>query len=304
MMEWLLIDGKARDLGDGFTVRRFMPSVQRRSVGPFVFFDHFGPTVLEPGHPFDVRPHPHIGLATVTYLLDGAIMHRDSLGSVQVIEPGAINWMTAGSGIVHSERRPPHLEAQAFTNHGIQLWAALPRSHEEMAPAFIHTPAEAIPQATLDGGVQLRVLLGQALDMQSPVAVVSPTLYLDLLLPAGARWQAPAGLAQELGVYAVDADVTLDGKPLAAHTLALSPAVPADGAQQADAWVLEAGDAPARVLVLGGAPLDGPRFIWWNFVSSRKERIVQAAQDWEAERFAAVPGEHERIPLPERRPAV
>lgn len=299
-MEWTRVTGNSRDLGDGFTVRRFMPSAQRRSVGPFVFFDHFGPTVLHPGEPFDVRPHPHIGLATVTYLFEGAILHRDSVGSVQVIEPGAINWMTAGSGIVHSERKPPEKSQDTFTSHGIQLWAALPQSHEEMTPSFRHTSAQAIPEVALPG-VRVRVLVGQALGVQSPVDVVVPTLYLDVHLEAGARWHVPAELAQELGVYTVDAEIALDGMPLPAQTLALSPAMAAGGAQQAGSMVLQAGAQPSRVLLLGGAPLDGPRYIWWNFVSSRKERIVQAAEDWEAQRFTVVPGEHDRIPLPQRR---
>lgn len=286
----LLLAGHTKDLGGGFHVRRLLPAAQRRSVGPFIFFDHFGPAHVRPEDNHDVRPHPHIGLATVTYLFEGAMMHRDSLGSEQVIEPGAINWMTAGSGIVHSERRPEALAQRSFTNHGLQLWAALPREAEEAAPSFRHTPAAAIPELAVDAAT-VRVLVGSAFGAQSPVATFSETLYLDVQLPANARFTLPA-LAAEMALYAVDAPVQLDGTTLPAQGMAVL--------ESGAATHIRTAGTPARLAVIGGAQLDGPRHMWWNFVSSRKERIVQAADDWEAGRFTPVPGESEFIPLPER----
>ena len=288
----LRLTGHAKDLGDGFLVRRVLPAAARQSVGPFVFFDHFGPVNVPPGGGHAVRPHPHIGLATVTYLFDGAMLHSDSLGCVQQIAPGAINWMTAGRGIVHSERPPPALAASAYTNHGIQLWAALPQAFEEVEPSFTHTPAADIPELTV-GDAQVRVLIGQAWGQTSPVATFAPTVYLDIALPAGGRLDLPP-LAQELAVYPVDGDVDVDGAVLAARTLALlEPGL----ATQIHAT------AATRLLVIGGDALDGPRFISWNFVSSRKERILQAEADWQAQRMGQVPGDAEFIPLPDKRPA-
>ncbi len=287
----LRLAGHAKDLGGGFKVRRLLPAVQRQAVGPFLFFDHFGPVTVEPGAGHDVRPHPHIGLATVTYLFSGAIMHRDSLGHVQQIEPGAINWMTAGRGIVHSERRPESLAHQSFVNHGIQLWAALPQAHEEVEPSFVHTPSAAIPQVQV-GDATVRVLIGAAFGQTSPVATRAPTLYLDVQLPAGATLEVPA-LVQEMAVYAVDAPVQLNAERLDAQLLAVMAA--------GQPLHLVASDSPVRLMVIGGDALDGPRYLWWNFVSSRKERIVQAARDWEAQAMGQVPGEVEWIPLPEHR---
>lgn len=287
----LRLAGHAKDLGGGFTVRRLLPSGQRQAVGPFLFFDHFGPVTVVPGDQHDVRPHPHIGLATVTYLFEGAIMHRDSLGSVQQIEPGAINWMTTGRGIVHSERRPESLLDKTYVNHGIQLWAALPQAHEETEPAFVHTPADAFAQVRV-GDATVRVLIGTAFGHTSPVATYSPTLYLDVQLPAGATLDIPA-LAQEMAVYTVDAPVMLNGEALDAHLLAVME--PGQGAHLA-----ASAEAGARLMVIGGDALDAHRHIWWNFVSSRKERIVQAADDWDARAMGQVPGEVEWIPLPER----
>ncbi|HXE21178.1 MAG TPA: pirin family protein [Rhodoferax sp.] len=290
MSALLQLRGRDHDIGGGFLVRRLLPSAQRQSIGPFLFFDHFGPVLEQPGVNHDVRPHPHIGLSTVTYLFEGAMVHRDSLGYVQKIEPGAINWMTSGRGIVHSERRPQELREQAYVNHGIQLWAALPREHEEVAPSFAHTPAAAMP-ALKAGDADVRVLVGEAFGAVSPVATYSKTIYLDVALPANGRLSLPP-LAPELAVYAVDAEVLIDGTPVAAHTLAvLSPGVSVE----------LAAPAAARLMVLGGDALPERRFIWWNFVSSRKERIAQAAQDWEAQAVGQVPGETEFIPLPEKR---
>ncbi|SFC11690.1 hypothetical protein SAMN05216344_10995 [Polaromonas sp. OV174] len=286
----LTLRGHDKDLGGGFLVRRLLPAAQRQSVGPFLFFDHFGPVSVQPGTNHDVRPHPHIGLATVSYLFEGAIMHRDSLGSEQRIEPGAINWMTAGRGIVHSERGPEDLRGQAYLNHGLQLWAALPEAYEEVAPDFVHTPAAAIPVLSM-GGAQVRVLIGEAFGQTSPVKTFSKTIYLDIALAAGASLELPA-LAAELALYSVDADLMVDGEPVAAHTLAvLAPGV----AAQISA------STPVRLVVIGGDALEARRFIWWNFVSSRKERIVQAGDDWVAQKMGRVAGDDEFIPLPERK---
>ena len=286
-----ILDGHPKDLGGGFVVRRLLPAATRRAVGPFVFFDHFGPVRVTPEAEHDVRPHPHIGLATVTYLFEGAMMHRDSLGSGQLIEPGAVNWMTAGRGIVHSERRPEALRHQTYVNHGLQLWVALPREHEEAEPAFMHTAAADIPEVRQDDAV-VRVLVGAAFGAHSPVATFAPTLYLDVQLRAGGRFTLPS-LVPEQAVYSVQGDLLLDGQRLSSGCMAVL--------QPGEHLELSAGVQAVRAVVIGGAPLDGPRHMWWNFVSSRKERIVQAAQAWEAQRFAPVPGETAFIPLPERR---
>ena len=289
----LQLTGHDKDLGGGFIVRRLLPSAKKQAVGPFIFFDHFGPVTVHPADQYDVRPHPHIGLATVTYLFDGAILHRDSLGSVQEIEPGAINWMTAGRGIVHSERRPPRLDGADYVNHGIQLWAALPVAAEEVEPSFEHTPEPAIPIVAV-GDVRVRVLIGEAFGRRSPVKTFSKTLYLDVQLAAGVTFELPP-IADELAVYPVDGEVQIDGVVLAARTVGLlAPGETVD---------IEAA-TPVRLMVLGGEALDGHRFMSWNFVSSRKERIVQAGADWQAQAMGQVPGETEFIPLPEpRKPA-
>jgi redox-sensitive bicupin YhaK (pirin superfamily) len=279
-----------KNLGGGFVVRRSLPSVPRQAVGPFLFFDHFGPLTVEPGSNHDVRPHPHIGLATVTYLFEGAILHRDSTGVVQRIEPGAINWMTAGRGIVHSERMPDDLREHAHVRHGLQLWAALPAEHEEDEPSFSHTPSADIPTLEHEGA-PVRVLIGEAFGLRSPVPTVSPTLYLDLQLPVDKLVHLPA-LAAEQALYSVDQPFAVDGRAVAAQTLAVLPA---------GRPVRLRAEAGARLVLVGGEPL-GHRFLWWNFVSSRRERMAQAADDWAAQRFDAVPGEIEFIPLPERRP--
>ena len=286
------LTGHEKDLGGGFLVRRLLPDVRQRSVGPFIFFDHFGPAEELPGVNHDVRPHPHIGLATVTYLFEGAMMHRDSLGTTQLIEPGAINWMTAGRGIVHSERRPDHLRATRFVNHGLQLWTALPLQHEEAEPAFSHTPADAIPECGVDDA-RVRVLVGEAFGVKSPVPSLSPAIYLDLRLPAGGRVVLPSSLATELALYPVEGDVQVDGQLLPQRRMAaLQPGV---------ASIVTA-PAGARVVVVGGEPLDAPRHMWWNFVSSRKERILDASADWQAMRMGTVPGDdQEFIPLPPTR---
>ncbi|UOD28687.1 pirin family protein [Massilia violaceinigra] len=278
-----------KDIGGGFRVRRVLPAAAKQAVGPFIFFDHFGPIDAPAEANHDVRPHPHIGLATVTYLYEGAMEHRDSVGSVQRIEPGAINWMTAGSGIVHSERTPADMKGKPHRSHGLQLWAALPRAHEEDAPSFAHTPASAIPQARLDGAL-VRVLIGSAFGHTSPVATFSETLYLDITLDVGRSIELD-DLPQEAAIYPVSGEIAIDGELLAPNTMAYLE--PGSGASVYAA-------AGAQFVVIGGAPLDGHRHMVWNFVSSSKERIARAADDWEQQRFDKVPGETEFIPLPKR----
>ncbi len=290
MQSMQLIHPADKDLGGDFHVRRVLPSRERRSVGPFVFFDHFGPVTEGPGDSHDVRPHPHIGLATVTYLFEGAMMHRDSLGNAQEILPGAINWMTAGRGIVHSERKPDRLRSDVFTNHGLQLWCALPLAHEETAPSFAHTPADAIP-AIVEQGASVRLLVGNAFGARSSVGTLAPTLYLDIQLPAGGAFQLPS-LADEMAVYAVDGPLKVDAMQVPAQTMAVLP----DGA----GGLLRADDAAVRLVVIGGEALEGERHIVWNFVSSRHDRILAAGADWAAQRMGQVPGETEFIPLPEK----
>lgn len=275
-----------RDLGDGFHVRRVLPSANAPAVGPFVFMDHFGPVEVNSSRHFDVRPHPHIGLATVTYLFEGALMHRDSLGSVQRIEPGAINWMSAGRGIVHSERTPDDLRAVAHMMHGLQLWVGLPETAEEGDPTFNHTPAQEIPAGTLPGA-EFRVLLGGAFGRHSPVPTASATLFVILTLLPGSELLLPR-LAEETGIYALDPGATLDGISLETHTLS----VPEDTAARL------ASRTGARLAIIGGAPL-GARFLWWNFVSSDRARIESAARRWADGGFVRVPGDNEFIPLPE-----
>ena len=285
------IRGHEKDLGGGFRVSRLLPSLARQSVGPFVFFDHFGPVAVEPGANFDVRPHPHIGLATVSYLFEGAMMHRDSLGNARRIEPGAINWMSAGRGIVHSERRPEDLRERRYVMHGLQLWVALPREQEDSAPSFVHTPAEQLP-AFSDGQVEVRLLVGQAFGRRSPVVTASPTVYVALKMPAGSAITLPT-LANQLAAYAVDAGVAIDDRPVARGVLAVL-----DAARP----VRFRATAAAHVVLIGGDPLDGRRFLWWNFVSSRKERIVEAADAWAQQHMGRIEGDPEFIPLPEKRP--
>lgn len=288
------LSGHLKDLGGGMQVRRLLPDAKRRSVGPFVFFDHFGPVTVRPEDRHDVRPHPHIGLATVSYLFEGAMRHRDSLGVDQLIEPGAINLMSAGRGVVHSERRPPHLQDREYVNHGLQLWMALPLALEESEPSFHHVPADAIPTLRV-GDAQLRVLMGEAFGQRSPVPLFSPTIYLDMLLPAGTGITLPA-LAAEMAVYPLSAAVDVEGEILAAQTMGVLPS--------GDTVSLRATDTDTRVVLIGGDALDAPRFMWWNFVSSRRERIVQAAEDWQAQRMGSIVGEDEFIPLPEPGPKV
>ncbi len=285
----LVIVPRTRDLGDGFEVRRALPAIERRMVGPFVFLDQMGPATLEPGHGLDVRPHPHICLATVTYLFEGSLMHRDSLGSVQRIMPGEINLMSAGRGIVHSERTPPEERQGGARLHGVQSWLALPRSHEESEPAFDHYGAVQLPIIEREG-LRIRLLIGRLEGAISPVRTFSETLYADLALEPGARFELPRD-PEERALYIVEGSLELDGREHAAGELVvLRP--------RAAAALVATGSSAARLRLLGGAPLDGPRHIWWNFVASSRERIDQAKRDWAEGHFGKVPGETEFIPLP------
>jgi redox-sensitive bicupin YhaK (pirin superfamily) len=281
----LAIEARVRNLGE-LDVRRVLPAAKRRSVGPFVFFDHMGPAVFPPGEGIAVRPHPHIGLATITYLFEGVILHRDSLGYVQPIEPGAVNLMTAGRGIVHSERAPS-VAAEARL-HGIQSWVALPLAREEMEPSFIHYPSADLPSVEREG-VRARVIIGTAFGATSPVAAYSPTWYLELDMPHGARFEVPTEPA-ERAFYVVSGRVRAAGTEWTEGTMAVLRA----GA----ALALDA-NADARLMLLGGESV-GPRHIWWNFVSSSAERIEQAKRDWLNGAFGTVPGDAEYIPLPDR----
>lgn len=281
---------RTSDIG-GLEVRRALPSARRRMVGPFVFLDQMGPAVLRAGTGLDVRPHPHIGLATVTYLFEGEILHRDSLGTVQPIRPGEVNWMTAGQGIAHSERTA--LEARTADNSlfGIQMWVALPKRDEETAPAFSHHSSGELP--LIEGeGKRVRLVVGEFYDARAPVKTFSAMFYADAALEAGARLELPAEY-EERAIYIAQGRIEIAG----------------DGFEAGSLLVLRPGDAvavtaaePSRFVLLGGEPMDGPRHIWWNFVSSSKERIEQAKQDWRSSRFAPVPGETEFIPLPEEPP--
>ncbi len=282
----LTIEPRVRSLGE-FDVRRILPSAKRRMVGPFVFLDHMGPATFPPGHGIAVRPHPHIGLATITYLFEGEIVHRDSLGYKQLIQPGAVNLMTAGRGIVHSERAGDDLAVTSHL-HGIQSWIALPLELEEMEPTFLHYPASSLPERELDG-CTVRVIMGSAYGLQSPVLTYSPTLYVAAALPSGATLRV-LDEASERALYVVTGSVSIGGETLHEGTLAmLRPGATPELRATAD----------ARVLIVGGASL-GPRHIWWNFVSSSEARIERAKRDWADMRMGVVPDDAEFIPLPER----
>jgi redox-sensitive bicupin YhaK (pirin superfamily) len=279
---------RTRDLGDGFAVRRLLPFAQRRLVGPFIFFDAMGPTLFAAGRGLDVRPHPHIGLATLTYLFDGEIVHRDSLGNVQPIRPGEVNWMTAGRGIAHSERTDAVARQRESSLFGIQSWVALPRALEETMPAFQHHGKPSLP--LFEGeGKSLRLIAGTLLGKRSPVEVFSPMLYADAVLGAGARLALPVE-HEERAAFVVQGRIAVAGESHeSGQLIVFAP----------KAEVVITTSEPARLILLGGEPMDGPRHIWWNFVSSSPERIEAAKADWKAGRFASVIGDSEAIPLPE-----
>lgn len=283
-----LVVPRSHDIG-GFEVRRALPTIKRRMVGPFVFFDQMGPAEFITGEGLDVRPHPHIGLATVTYLYDGEIFHRDSLGSAQAIRPGDVNWMTAGRGIVHSERTSPDLRATGSKLFGIQTWVALPKDKEEVAPAFTHLGKDALP-TVCDGGTNVRVIIGDLYGARAATPTYSDMFYADVSLEPGAQLPIDANF-EERAIYTLSGEIEISGDLFGPGQL----------------LVFRAGDSvrvnamtPARFQLLGGEPMDGRRYIWWNFVSSSKERIEQAKAEWKERRFDIVPGdETDFIPLPE-----
>lgn len=280
-----ILHPQVKDLGS-FSVRRLLPADTLKSVGPFVFFDHLGPAQFLPGQGIDVRPHPHIGLATITYLFEGEILHRDNLGQVQPIRPGEINWMTAGRGIVHSERTPPEVRAAGHVLHALQLWVALPEDQEETTPEFFHYDAKLLPALEREG-VFLRVMIGEAFGLVSPVKTYSPTLYLEVQLRQGADFLLPDG-PEERGVYLISGSIHAQGHEISAHSLALfTPQTCLKLTAKED----------SRLVIIGGRPL-GKRTVWWNLVASRRELIEKAKSDWQAGRFPKIPGETEFIPLP------
>ncbi len=282
----LLIQPRDKDLG-GFSVRRALPTIGRKMVGPWIFFDHMGPAEFPAGQGISVRPHPHINIATVTYLFEGEILHRDSLGSLQTIGPGDINLMVTGRGIVHSERERPEVTAQDHKLNGLQLWMALPEEDEEVEPAFHHYPEADIPTVTVSG-VPMRVMMGSAYGLTSPVKTFAETLYVEAHLQAGQSITLPD--AEERAVYVASGSLETQGAPIPEHSMAVL--------SSAEGIVLEA-TAESRIALIGGEHL-GKRYIEWNFVSSRKERIESAKADWKAGRFPRVPGDEEEfIPLPD-----
>lgn len=288
----IVITPTLHDIG-GLRVGRALPHAKRRMVGPFIFLDHIGPASFEPGGGIDVRPHPHIGLATVTYLMQGSIFHRDTLGSAQEIRPGEVNWMTAGRGIAHSERSPEAARLHAQNLLGIQSWVALPKEAEEVEPAFFHYEGHSLPDLT-DQGIAVRVIAGSAYGARSPVKLYSKTLYCDASLRAGASLPLPDE-HEERSAHIVSGEVEIAGEHFAAGQLLIF--------RPGDAITIRA-VTDSQLMLLGGEPMDGPRHIWWNFVSSSQERIEQAKEDWVRKRFGLVAGdEKEFIPLPGTRPA-
>jgi hypothetical protein len=283
-----LLNARQRDLG-GFSVRRILPAESQPMVGPFIFFDHLGPAQFEPGHGIDVRPHPHIALATVTYLFSGSLEHRDSLGNVREIRPGDVNWMTAGHGIAHSERTPRLARAAGEKIHGIQSWVALPDGHEDVEPEFTHYPVSVIPQRVL-GGVTLAVVAGESLGLRSPVATLWPTLYVHATFVSQATLEMPME-HEERAVYVVHGELATQDAKIAEGELA----VLAPGSQ-----VTLRAKGETSAMLLGGARFATPRLIWWNFVASSRERIERAKERWANRGFPPVPGETEFIPLPQQ----
>jgi redox-sensitive bicupin YhaK (pirin superfamily) len=287
----VIVVPRTHDLGDNFEVRRALPSKQRRMVGPFVFLDQMGPHVFSAGKGLDVRPHPHIGLATVTYLYDGEILHRDSVGSVQAIQPGDVNWMTAGRGIVHSERTAPEARTRESALFGLQCWVALPQSHEETDPSFRHIGKTELPVEE-DKGVSARIVAGAFYGRQSPVPALSALFQVDVILQPGARIDVPPDYPEQ-AIYVTQGTLDLgrDGMFEAGQLLVLKPG--------RNVTIAAHGATPARAMLLGGEPMDGPRYLAWNFVSSSADRLEQAKEDWRAQRFAKVPDETEFIPMPD-----
>lgn len=286
-----VLQAHERPLGDGFSVRRLLPAASRQMIGPFIFLDHMGPAQFAPGHGMDVAPHPHIGLATVTYLFEGVILHRDSLGSVQEIHPGDVNWMTAGGGIAHSERTPAALRPVGSRLHGLQFWVALPTESETVAPSFQHQPRASLPR--VDGqSYALTLIAGTGWGLHSPVQTHSPLFYADVVFTKAGCFPIPAEHA-ERAIYVIEGEAVVDGESLLPG--------PVYVLRPGESMVLET-RGPARLMLFGGAPLPGPRRIWWNFVASQSALIDAAKVAWQEQRFAKVPGESDFIPLPGPRP--
>lgn len=284
-----LIIPRARDIG-GFEVRRALPAPKRQMVGPFIFFDQAGPAEFLTGQGIDVRPHPHIGLGTVTYLYQGDFHHRDSIGSDRIIRPGALNWMVAGKGVTHSERTSSAARQGPHSLFGIQTWVALPEDREDMEPTFEHHAKDSLPEIEAEG-VTARLILGNAYGERAPAILYSETFYLDVILDPGARFPLPDD-HEDRGLYITQGSVRIAGQEFEAGRMMVF--------RPGDRITVQAGEAGARLMALGGATLNGPRYIWWNFVSSSKERIEQAKEEWRTGRFDIVPGdEHEFIPLPQ-----
>ncbi len=282
-----LVVASAKDIG-GFTVRRALPTARRRMVGPFIFFDQMGPAILRPEQMLDVRPHPHIGLATVTYLFDGQIRHRDSLGTEMIVAPGDVNLMTAGKGIVHSERTPEEMRGGVMSLSGLQTWIALPDAKEDMDPAFANVAASQLP-SVLDGGVSLRVIMGTFAGLVSPTPTHSKTVYVDVAMAKGKRLQVPLD-TEERAIYVISGEVAIEGDSFAAHQLIVF---------KPGTEIIMIAQTDAHFVLLGGDSIGSKRYIWWNFVSSSQEKIEQAKEEWRTGKFDIVPGDEEEfIPLP------
>ena len=287
----IALEGKTHYLGDGFFVTRLLPDIARRSVGPFLFFDYFGPVSFAPGKGIDVRPHPHIGLATITYLFEGSQMHRDTLGSVQEILPGDVNWMTAGQGIAHSERTGPEARAAGHRLHGIQTWVGLPTADEETGPHFQHFKAAQLPEMERQD-VKLRLMVGNAFGLSAPVRVFSPIFYADARFDTGGAFTFQDE-HEERAIFITEGQIQINAETHNAGKMLVL---------DKDEVISMFAEAPARAILFGGAPLDGPRHIWWNFVSSSRDRIERAKQEWKDGKFGLIPGDdQEFIPLPEEK---
>jgi redox-sensitive bicupin YhaK (pirin superfamily) len=287
----IALEGKTHYLGDGFFVTRLLPDIARRSVGPFLFFDYFGPVAFAPGKGVDVRPHPHIGLATITYLFEGSQMHRDTLGSVQEILPGDVNWMTAGLGIAHSERTGPEARTAGHRLHGIQTWVGLPTADEETGAHFQHFKAAQLPEMEQQD-VKLRLMAGSAFGLAAPVKVFSPMFYADARFDTGGAFTFPDE-HEERAIFITEGRIQINAETHNAGKMLVL---------DKDEVISMFAEAPARAILFGGAPLDGPRHIWWNFVSSSRERIERAKQEWKDGKFGLIPGDdQEFIPLPEEK---
>lgn len=283
----IIIPEKAADIGN-FLVGRLIPFQQKRTIGPFCFIDHMGPAVMQPNENLDVPPHPHIGLSTLTYLFEGSMMHRDSLGTVLEIQPGAVNWMTAGKGVVHSERTPDYLRDQVKSLHGLQIWVALPKALEDIAPNFTHIEADQLPTWS-EGNVAYKLIAGKAMGYESPVPVYSPLYMIEVTNKEATEIDFKGGLYGESGLYILEGGVTTNGQTFGTKQILITKDA------HLCSFTLEAN---SKIYIFGGEPFEEERFIYWNFVSSERAKIDQAKEDWAAQKFDPVPGENEFVPLP------